>query len=84
MAEKVFFFYGESKVEVDQPVISGAALKAAILAANVGYTDGHDLLLEGHGHAEDQVITNDMQVDLSHGHGVGPKHFLSRPPTNFG
>jgi len=84
MAEKVFFLYGDLKVEVAEPVLTGAQIKSAIVASGGSFTEGHDLILEGHGNDQDQPIGDTTPVDLRHGHGEGPKHFHSRPPTNFG
>jgi len=84
MAQKVFFLYGERRIEVDQASLTGAQIKAAIKAQDASFDLAHDLVLEGRGHDADRVVADDETVNLTIGHGEGPKKFFSRPPTNFG
>ncbi|MER8563685.1 hypothetical protein [Mesorhizobium sp. M0578] len=82
---EIFFFYLDEKIEVDRSVLTGAEVKAAIQARVATLDLSHDLVLEGHGHHDqDRAVRDDEPVDLSHGHGQGSKHFFTRPPTSFG
>ncbi|MGL3111807.1 multiubiquitin domain-containing protein [Bradyrhizobium sp. BR 1432] len=82
---EIFFFYGQDKIVVDQEIPTGKQLKDVIKAHVPSFDPTHDLVLEGHGHDADRVIGDGDTVDLGRGHGEGgPKHFFSRPPTNFG
>jgi hypothetical protein len=83
MSGKFDFRYGDTKIDADQEVLTGAQLKAAIKAKVPSFDESQDLVLEGHGNDADRVIGDADTVDLSHQHG-GPKNFFSRPPTNFG
>jgi hypothetical protein len=82
--ENIFFFYLETKIIATTKIMTGAEIKSAIKAVVPTLDLTHDLVLEGHGRDEDKLIRDDDKVDLSHGHGEGPKHFFTRPPTNFG
>ncbi|MDX8450581.1 hypothetical protein [Mesorhizobium captivum] len=79
-----FYFYLVEKIEADRSVLTGAEVKATIKARVPSLDVSHDLVLEGHGHDQDRAIRDDEPNDLSHGHGQGPKHFFTRPPTSFG
>lgn len=79
---KIFFFMNDHKVEVDKPVMTGLEIKEASAKVDPTVDVTHELVLEGpHG---DTPIPNDAEVNLEHGHGEGPKHFFTRPPTSFG
>lgn len=80
----LFFFYLTTKIEAPSKTMTGAAIKALIKSHVPTFDVSHTLVLEGIGSAPDTMIADDATVDLSHGHGEPPKHFLSKPPTSFG
>jgi hypothetical protein len=82
--QDIFFFYIETKIEVDKSPMTGSEIKAAILLRVPSFDTSHELVEEGHGSEKDKLITDTDTVSLTHGHGEEPKHFYSRPPTNFG
>lgn len=81
---KAFFFYVGQKIVSKLDVATGAEIKAMIKAAVPSFDPTHILVLEGHGREEDRVINDNDKVSLVVGHGHEPKHFYSKPPTNFG
>jgi hypothetical protein len=81
---KAFFFYVGQRIVSTLDVASGAEIKAMIKAAVPSFDPTHTLVLEGHGREEDRVINDGDKVSLVVGHGDEPKHFYSKPPTNFG
>ncbi len=81
--ENIFFFYIDTKIEVNKSPLTGLEIKTAI-AAKVPFDVSHELVQEGHGSEQDKLIKDTDSVSLTHGHGDSPKHFYSRPPTNFG
>ncbi len=81
--EEEFFFYLETKVTAPKLVMTGAEIKQAIRAMVPTFDVTHNLVLEGHGNAPDDLIGDEQSVNLDHRHG-GHKHFFSKPPTNFG
>jgi hypothetical protein len=81
---KTFFFYNETRIEVEDAVLTGREIKEAIRREDASVDLTHDLVLEGLGNDADKVIGDLDSLDLSHGHGAGPKRFFLRPPTNFG
>ena len=81
---KAFFFYVGQKIESKLDVASGAEIKAMIKAVVPSFDPTHTLVLEGHGREEDRVINDNDKVSLVVGDGHEPKHFYSKPPTNFG
>jgi hypothetical protein len=84
MANDIFFFFGHEKILVTQASLTGAQIKAAIKEKVPSFDLSHELILEGSGNEPDEPIGDEQSVFLVHGHGEGPKHFFSRPPTNFG
>ena len=82
--DKVFFFCNDVKAEVTEDVLTGAQIKAAAKQVIPNLDLAHELVLQGSGHEADTVIADGTSVTLTHGHGEGPKHFFTRPPTNFG
>lgn len=82
--DKVFFFCNGVQVDVDQDALTGAQIKAAAKQVIPTLDLSHELVLESPGHEGDTVIADGTTVPLTHGHGEGPKHFFTRPPTNFG
>ncbi|GAB3758679.1 hypothetical protein GCM10028796_04710 [Ramlibacter monticola] len=80
----VFFFCNDKKVEVDAESLTGMQIKEATLKVDPTLNLQHDLILQANGPGEDQQIRDGEPVTLTHGHGTGPKHFYTRPPTNFG
>lgn len=83
-AKKIFFFYIAEKIETDRPSLTGMQIKETIKAQIESFDISHNLILEGQGTEEDRVIGDQEAVTLEHGHGEGPKHFYSKPQTNFG
>lgn len=79
-----FFFYIAEKIGVIRPTLTGMQIKEAIKAQIESFDISHNLILEGQGTGEDRVISDQESVSLEHGHGEGPKHFYSKPQTNFG
>ena len=84
MATKVFFFYLDTKIDVDEESLTGARIKEEIENKIAEFDPAYELVLEGRGAEADKPIANDELIDLSHGHGDGPRRFFSRPPTSFG
>lgn len=82
--ENIFFFYLETKITVGQNSMEGSQIKAAIHDKVPAFDISHELVQEGHGAEQDKLILDSDTVSLAHGSGEGPKHFYSRPPTNFG
>jgi hypothetical protein len=82
--DNIFFFYVEAKIPTSHVSMTGAEIKALIHEKGPSFDVSHELVLEGHGSEEDKLIKDGDAVSLAHGHGEGPKHFYSRPPTNFG
>lgn len=82
--QKIFFFYGEIKIETDHAKMTGSQIKELIASKVPGFDQTQELILEGHGKGQDEVIGDTTVVDFEHGGGEGAKHFFSRPPTNFG
>jgi hypothetical protein len=83
MSKKVTFFYLEKEIEAPDENLKGAAIKALIKAVVPPFDLAHELVLEGKGKDPDKPVGDDETINVSHSHG-GPKHFFSRPPTNFG
>lgn len=81
---KDFFFYKNDKIEAPQETLTGGEIKILIKAKDSTVELAHELIQEGQGHHEDKVILDHDPVNLTRGHGEGPKHFFLRPPTNFG
>ena|SRR5882724_2471037 len=81
---KAFFFYVAQKIVSALDVATGAEIKTIIKAAVPSFDPTHILVLEGHRGEEDRVIQDNEKVSLVVGHGHEPKHFFSKPPTNFG
>lgn len=84
MANDIFFFFGSDRIVVNEQSLTGAQIKAAIKEKVPAFDLSHELVLEGSGNAPDEPIADGQVVSLVHGHSAGPKHFFSRPPTNFG
>lgn len=84
MSEKAFFFYKEHKITAPKDTLTGAEIKALIQKEVATFDPTHVLVLEGHGHDQDREIKDTDTVSIAIGHGEGPKHFFSKPPTNFG
>lgn len=80
----VFFLYDQIKVNAPAALMSGTQIKQEIKMVDDSIDLEHDLVLEGHGNDADRKIANDENVDLTIGHGAGPKKFFLRPPTSFG
>lgn len=81
----LFFFYNGKKFDATGPTMTGAAIKEAIRAQGGTFDPADTLVLEGNGtHESDRGIQDGDLVKLAIGHGEGPKHFISKPPTNFG
>lgn len=80
----LFFFVNGHKVDAPQTQMTGAAIKQAAHAVDPSTDVSHELVLEATGQGADRLIRDDEVVNLEHGHGQGPKHFFTRPPTNFG
>lgn len=83
MTKKTTFFYLEEKIEAPDENLTGAQIKALIKAVVPTFDLTHELVLEGKGRDPDKPVGDDETINVSHSHG-GPKHFFSRPPTNFG
>ena len=83
MTKNIFFFYLDDKIQADAEMKTGAEIKALIKIAVPVFELQHELVQEGKGNDPDKLIADGVVVDLSEKHG-GPKHFFSRPPTNFG
>lgn len=82
---KVFFLCNGKKVEVEAISLTGAEIKAEAKKVDEALNTLHDLILQAEGAGEDRQIGDDERVELTHGHSDGgPKHFFTRPPTNFG
>lgn len=84
MPEQAFFFYKEHKITASKNILTGAEIKSLIQKDVPAFDPTHVLVLEGHGHEEDREIKDTDSVSVEIGHGEGPKHFYSKPPTNFG
>ena len=84
MTDHSFFFYQTTRIDPPTDTATGAEIKAMIKAAVPAFDTSHTLILEGHGHDPDKVIEDNQVVSLAVGHGQEPKHFFSKPPTNFG
>lgn len=81
----LFFFYNGKKFDASAPTMTGAAIKEAIRTQGGTFDPADTLVLEGNGaHENDRSIQDADPVELAIGHGEGPKHFISKPPTNFG
>jgi hypothetical protein len=80
----IFFFINGHKVNTNQERMTGLQIKQAGHAVDASVDVTQELVLEATGSGADEKIADDKEVDLSHGHGQGPKHFFTRPPTNFG
>lgn len=71
------FFVNGVNYETDQAKLTGLQIKARV----PNWDANHDLVLEGHGDAADQVIADDIVVRLD----VTPaRRFSSVPKANFG
>lgn len=73
-----FYFVDDKKYETDQPVLTGAQIKAQI--PNLDRT--YSLVQEGVGKEPDKIIGDDMPVSLEK--EKGPKRFTLVPPATFG
>jgi hypothetical protein len=82
--EHAFFFYLAEKIVSRTERATGAEIKGMIKVVVPAFDTTHTLVLEGQGNHEDRVIGDTETVSLEVGHGQGPKHFYSKPPTNFG
>jgi hypothetical protein len=80
----IFFFINGHKVDTSQPRMTGIQIKQAGHVVDPSVDFNQELVLEGTGSGADEKIPDDKEVDLTHDHGQGPKHFFTRPPTNFG
>jgi len=81
----LFIFYNGKKFDATEPTMTGAAIKKAIRDQGGTFDPADTLVLEGNGaHENDRSIQDDAPVNLAIGHGEGPRHFISKPPTNFG
>lgn len=81
----LFFFYNGKKFDATGPTMTGDAIKEAIRAQGGTFDPADTLVLEGNGtHESDRSIQDGDLVQLAIGHGEGPKHFISKPLTNFG
>lgn len=82
--ERHFFFYLKHKILSPSASATGLEIKQMIKAVDPSFDLTHTLILEGHGGHEDQMIgdgqTVSLEVDAKH----PPKHFFSKPPTQFG
>ena len=83
MSKKITFFYLENEIEAPEENLRGSQIKSLIKVIVPTFDLAHELVLEGKGQDPDKPIGDDETVSVSHSHG-GPKHFFSRPPTNFG
>lgn len=79
-----FFFIDGHKIDVKQDRLTGSAIKELGHKVDANINVGDELVLEGTGHDKDRLIGDGETVDLTHGHGQGPKHFATRPRTTFG
>ena len=84
MNSKNFFFIDGHKVETDQDRLSGLRIKELGHGVDPNINVNDELVLEGAGNDKDRLIGDDEGVDVTHGHGQGPKHFATRPRTTFG
>jgi hypothetical protein len=72
------YFVNHDRYETDQPVLTGAQIKARI----PNLQPGTGLSLEGHGNDPDRLIGDDEQVRLDTSHE--PLRFTLVPPATFG
>lgn len=80
---KIFFFIDGTKVNTEHERLTGAEIKQLGHQVDANIDASFELVLEGR-NDPDRLIADDESVDLTHGHGEGPKHFSTRPRTNFG
>ena len=82
--ERYRFYYRHHKIFSQLKVATGAELKVMIKAKVSEFDPTHELILEGHGHHADKVISDAERVSLEVGEDHPIKHFFSKPPTSFG
>ena len=83
-SEKFFFFFSNTKIPNEKSELTGAEIKELIKDAVPDFDVSQNLVLEGQGDKEDQVIKDDESVFLEVDKEHGPRHFYSQPPANFG
>jgi hypothetical protein len=76
-ADRFFFFVDNVRFETDQHFLTGAQIKAKV----PDWPAGYGLMLEGHGHEPDRLISDDEWVDLAE---HAPRRFTRVPPATFG
>jgi hypothetical protein len=79
-----FFFFVAERINSSKDIATGIEIKEMIKVAVPAFDLTHTLVLEGHGHEQDRVINDGEKVSLEVGRENPPKHFFSKPPTNFG
>ena len=72
------FFVDKDRYETDQPVLTGAQIKAK----TPDWPADYGLMLEGPGDEDDRLIGDDEPVSLEKDHG--PLRFTRVPPATFG
>ena len=82
--DKAFFFYLTHRIVSALEVATGLQIKEMIKAVVPDFDLQHTLVLEGRGREEDRVIGDQQDVSLRVDREEPPKHFYSKPPTNFG
>ena len=83
-SEKFFFFFSNTKIPNEKSELTGAEIKDLIKDAVSDFDVTHNLVLEGQGNEEDQVINDGESVFLEIDEEHGPRRFYSQPPANFG
>lgn len=81
---ETFFFYLTHRIVSTRDVATGLQIKEMIKAVVPDFDLQHTLVLEGRGNEQDRVIGDQQEVSLQIGREESPKHFYSKPPTNFG
>jgi hypothetical protein len=79
-----FFFFVAERINSSKDIATGLEIKEMIKVVVPAFDLSHTLVLEGHGHEQDRVISDGEQVSLEVDREHPPKHFFSKPPTNFG
>ena len=82
--EEAYFFFVAQRIESSREVATGAEIKTMIHAAVPTFDPSHILVLEGHGPHGDEIVKDEQKISLEVGPHEPPKHFYSKPPTNFG
>lgn len=75
MSQTYYLVIDGAKYEVDLPRLTGFQLRAL-----TAVPAGCQLIMEGSGNAQDAVINDDDEVELT----LGPVVLYVRPPTSFG